>query len=1707
MKYRFLLLFLIMSALVFGAARSFAVSNDDKRATDDMFAAEKDFRHGAAATNPRTRENLRRQKANRLIKTDDDYISLLKTLNVVQRNDIRSENFSAYDAARQSAKLIGSDSAAIDYFGFDIAVSGDTAIVGAPYHSAGLTDRGAAYIFVRTGTTWTQQAKLTAGDAAAGDLFGYSVAISGDTVVVGAYLDNVGFTDQGSAYVFTRSGTVWSQQQQLTAADGAAEDYFGFSVALSGDTIVVGALENDINAVNDNMGSAYVFVRNGASWTQQARLLASGGAANDLFGNSTAIGGETVIIGALTDSVGTNNAQGSAYVFVRNGASWTQQAQLFAADGEANDTFGNSVAINGDSAVIGAFGDNTGTNPDQGAAYVFTRSGTVWSQQAKLNGDGGAANDTFGDDVAISRDTIVVGASGDDANFIDQGSAYVFTRSGTVWSQQQQLTAADGAAEDYFGFSVALSGSKILIGGFGDDTNAAADQGSAYAFAPISTAPAINSLNPNTWGAGGGASFELTINGSGFLSDSTARWNGQNRATTFVSSTQLKARILSSDTQTAGQFPVTVFNPSPNGETSNAINFTILNCAYTISPSSQNFAPAGGGGSFGVTTTNGCVLTATASDAWINVVSGSGSIGSGTISFSVAANSGQSRAGNITVGGQIFTVNQSSGCVFSISPASANISAAGGTGSLSVSSGNGCVWTAAANSSWITITAGSGGSGNGTIAFSAQPNTGIARTGTIIVGGQTFTVNQDAGCSYSISPSRIDVGAAGGTGSFNVNSGVGCPYNAISNAPWITITGGGGSGNGNVIFSVAPNTGVARTGTITAGGQIFTVRQSDGCAYSLSSNSANVSAAGGNESVNVLTATGCAYNTVSNASWITITGGGDSGNNTITFSVAANTGAARTGTITVAGQTFTVNQAAGCVYTFSSAGINLAADAAAGSFNVASGAGCAWTASTPDSWISIASGSSGTGVGTILFNVAANNGAARTGTITAGGQTFTVRQEALPVLSINNVALNEGNIGTTAFSFTVNLSPVSNRTVSANFATVNETAVAGEDYTTADGTLTFAPGETTKTIVVQVTGDSLVETNETFAVKLSGANNAAIAVGQGTGTILNDDAGGSVQFSLSNYTVNENVAAAIVTVSRTNGAASGVSVNYTVSNGTATNGQDFTSVSGTVSFAANEMTKTFAVPIIDDAVNEPNETVILTLSGIAGGGTLGTPSSAVLTIIDDDGAPVLSVNSLSLNEGNEGTTTFNFTVSLLGASSRIVTVKYDTADGSAISPSDYQPVSGSLSFSPGETSKTVTISVNGDVEVEPNETFTLNLSEAANAAIAGAQGTGTIQNDDVCAYSISPASFNTGASGGSDNFIAVMTQANCSYSAVTNNSFIKIDSGASGSGNGRITFSVAANPGAARTGTITVAGQTFTVYQAAVSITSGVVRFDFDGDKKADVSVFRPETGVWYQLNSKTGFSAVQFGNSTDKIAAADYDGDGKTDIAVWRENPLNPDRANFYILNSSDGSVRTEQFGRTGDSPLAVGDWDDDGKADIAVYRAGADGGQNSFFYRPSSRPAVDFVGAEWGVGEDKPVVADYDGDGKADAAIYRPSSGIWYIMQSSKGFSAIQFGISTDKPVAADYDGDGKADQAVYRPSSGTWYINQSSRGFAAARFGLPSDIPAPADYDGDGKTDIAVYRPESGVLYQQMSILGFGAVQFGTNGDKSVPNAFVP
>jgi hypothetical protein len=422
------------------------------------------------------------------LKKSGHYDSLMQAVRASRQGDELTKMPQAEeDAIGQSAKLLANDGANSDYFGFTVAISGETAVVGAYLEDTSPnTDNGAAYVFTRSAGGWSEQAKLLANDGAGSDYFGYSVAISGDTIVVGAYEEDTSSnTSNGAAYVFTRSAGTWSQQAKLLASDAATGDNFGWSVAISGETIVVGAYREDTSPNTEN-GAAYVFTRSGVTWTQQAKLLASDRATDDNFGWSVAISGDTIVVGAYFESTSPNTSNGAAYVFTRNAGAWSQQAKLLASDAASNDHFGYSVAISVDTIVVGAYLESTSPNTTNGAAYVFTRNAGAWSQQVKLLASDAASSDRFGYSVSISGDAIVVGAYREDTPpNTDNGAAYVFTRSADVWSEQTKLLASDAAAFDSFGSSVAISGNNMVVGAqFGDGTNL--NQGAAYIFRVLS---------------------------------------------------------------------------------------------------------------------------------------------------------------------------------------------------------------------------------------------------------------------------------------------------------------------------------------------------------------------------------------------------------------------------------------------------------------------------------------------------------------------------------------------------------------------------------------------------------------------------------------------------------------------------------------------------------------------------------------------------------------------------------------------------------------------------------------------------------------------------------------------------------------------------------------------------------------------------------------------------------------------------------------------------------------------------------------------------------------------------------------------------------------------------------------------------------------------------------------------------------------------
>jgi hypothetical protein len=693
----------------------------------------------------------------------------------------------------------------------------------------------------------------------------------------------------------------------------------------------------------------------------------------------------------------------------------------------------------------------------------------------------------------------------------------------------------------------------------------------------------------------------------------------------------------------------------------------------------------------------------------------------------------------------------------------------------------------------------------------------------------------------------------------------------------------------------------------------------------------------------------------------------------------------------------------------------------------------------------------------------------------------------VPSVSINDVSLNEGNTGTTNFTFNVTLSAASSQTITVGFATADGTATAGSDYVANSGTVTFNPNVTSQPITVLVNGDTTVEPNETFFVNLSNPTNATIADNQGLGTIVNDDGAGCT-YSLNPTSQNFPVG----------GGSNSVQVITQA-------GCAWTAVSNSFAEIGNEKGKInlFKEYSIIDALGSPeavftNPTAItipsgpgnatpypsaIVVSGLTGNiaNSAGSvkvtlnnfshtfPDDVAMVLVGPTGAALELQSGATSDLGGQPASNVTYTISDTGA-----TALPDNAPLSAgtFKPAVYYvgdsfPAPGPLTNynNPGPAGGGTATFTSTFGNTAPNGTWNLFIRDF----VAGDSGT---------------------ISGGWT--LEILT---------TGGGFITITSGSSGTGNGTVNYSVAANgTGAARQGTMTIAGQTFTVNQSGPTMTTRKPA-DFDGDSKTDLSIFRPSVGQWwYQRSSNGTVPAFTFGTSTDKIVPADYTGDGKTDIAFFR-----PSTAQWFVLRSEDNTFFAAPFGSSTDIP-APGDFDMDGKADLAVYRQSA----GVWFILKSSDNMV--LTVPFGISQDIPVVADYDADGKSDVAIYRPMGGSgnaeWWILRSTAGLFATPFGSSTDKPVQGDYTGDGKADIAFFRPSTATWFVLRSEDlSFFAAPFGAAGDVPVPGDYEGDNRFDLAVFRPSNVTWFVLRSSGGNTAQAFGTTGDIPVPSAFIP
>jgi hypothetical protein len=711
---------------------------------------------------------------------------------------------------QQQAYIKASNTDAGDIFGRSISMSGNTLVVGSGRESSdsvgvdgdqsnnNSTQSGAVYVFTHDAGVWTQQAYLKSSNLdSRGHNFGHSVAISGDTIVVGAHREgsnatgvngdqnNILSPSSGAAYVFTRTAGVWSEQAYLKASNTGTQDVFGRSVAISGDTVVVAAVSEDSNATGINgdqnnnsanfAGAVYVFTRTLGVWSQQVYLKGSNTAQSDSFGTSISIDGDTLVVGAQGEnstSTGVNSqpnnslfGAGAAYVFVREAESWTEQAYLKSSTAGAN-VFGRSVSISGDTVVVGANGEDagdTGVNGNEvdktanasGAAYVFTRTADVWTQQAYVKASNTGAGDQFGQSVAVLGDTLLVGAHGEssnatgvDGNQLDDsvasaGAVYVFTRISDVWSQQSYLKSLNPEASNWFGESVAIAGNLLAVGGGGENSNATGIDGNAnnsdadsagavYVFSPFEGGPinqAISGFSASPANGVVAGSSELSATASSGLAVTFA---GNTPTICTVSGSTVSYVSVGTCSVTADQAGDADYNPAPQVTLNISVglleqtisNFSATPATGLVNGSSSLSAMAGASGN-PVTFASSTLAVCSVSGSTVNYLTA----GTCTVTADQAGNVEYSAAAQVVLDIMVAKIEQN----ISGLTADPDTGIVGGNSTLNSSASSGLVVIYGSATPAICLASGS-------------------TVGYLLAGICTVTANQAGNETYSASP-------------------------------------------------------------------------------------------------------------------------------------------------------------------------------------------------------------------------------------------------------------------------------------------------------------------------------------------------------------------------------------------------------------------------------------------------------------------------------------------------------------------------------------------------------------------------------------------------------------------------------------------------------------------------------------------------------------------------------------------------------------------------------------------------------------------------------------------------------------------------------------------------------------------------------------------------------------------------------------------
>ena len=1177
----------------------------------------------------------------------------------------------------------------LDRFGVDIAVDGDTLISGSIGWYNTHPGEGGAFIYVRNnqGTpdytgddTWEYQTTLLTPDAdGVSDFFGWSVDISGNTAVVGALYGDGTAENMGAVYVYTRSNEVWTFQQKLTVSDTIDNGYFGDLVAIEGNTIVVGARSTD-----NYTGSAYVFTQVDGVWTETAKLTADSPEIQSQFASSIDIENSTIIIGARFESE-TYEKSGAVFIFNEQDGVWTQTQKLKDPTPTLQGSYGNSVSIEGNLMLIGAISGNNLPN-STGKAILYKRDPSTgqWSSIQTLTASDATLNSYFGAEVEIRNQQIFVGSAFDPTGLEHNGAVYLFKQENQVWVEQQKISLPGVDPNTDFGREFAATDDAILISARLDD-EVEFNAGSIYVYG-LPQNPPISIENVTITEENDGSRL-ITAN---VTRTATRPGDLIYSATVDYQTVDGSATVADSDYQSTSGTLTFDSDPTASSQTQ-TISIRIYGDNLLEADEIFGIELLNVTGHAHISDPQSIVTITDDDQAAISIDDVTVDENAGTATLTVSLDSPV----DTSISVDYATADQTAGSPSDFTSTSGTLTF--NPGDLSQS-----IVIPIINSNQIEL--------DETFLVNLS---GIQANGRNVVFADDqaqVTIHDDDQAAISINDVTVDenAGAAILTVSLNL------PVDTTISVDYSTADG----------TAISPSDFTSTSGTLTfnpgdlSRSIVIPITNSDQIELdeTFLVNLTNLQANGANIILGDDQAT------------VTIT---DDDQAAISIDDVAVDEKAGTAILTVL--------------------LNLPVDTTISvDYSTADG-----TAISPSDFTSTS--------GTLTFNpgdlsrsivipitnsdqieldetflVNLTNLQANGANIILGDNqaTVTITDDDQAAISIDDVTVDE-NAGTAILTVSLNL-PV-DTTISVDYSTADGTASSPSDFISTSGTLTFNPGDLSQTIVISITNSNQIELDETFLVNLTNlqANGANIILGDDQATVtINDDDQAAI--SINDVTVDENAGAAILTVSLNLPVDTTISVDYSTADGTASSPSDFTSTSGTLTFNPGDLSRSIVIPITNSDQIELDETFLVNLTNLQANGAniiLGD-DQATVTITDDDQAAI-SIDDVAVDE-KAGTAILTVLLNL--PVDTTISVDYSTADGTAISPSDFTSTSGTLTFNPGDLSRSIVIPITNSDQIELDETFLVNLTNlqanGANIILGDDQATVTITDDDQAAISI-----------------------------------------------------------------------------------------------------------------------------------------------------------------------------------------------------------------------------------------------------------------------------------------------------------------------------------------------------------------------------------